>query len=153
MESMKSLVFAFALLTTAAATPPEIDASVPPTTEVFGNQERHAEALLIRLREQYKLPALAAVVVRADTTLDLAVTGLRQQGNPELVELTDRFHLGSMGKAITATVIARLVEEGNPITAIDCNRRQTGHLHLHRTKASHPADRHCIACATDPAKA
>ncbi len=50
--------------------------------------------------------------MRADTTLDLAVTGLRQQGNPELVELTDRFHLGSMGKAITATVIARLVEEG-----------------------------------------
>ena len=30
MERMKSLVFAFALLTTAAATPPEIDASVPP---------------------------------------------------------------------------------------------------------------------------
>ena len=29
-----------------------------------------------------------------------------------MVELTDRFHLGSMGKAITATVIARLVEEG-----------------------------------------
>ncbi|MEO5596889.1 MAG: serine hydrolase domain-containing protein, partial [Lysobacteraceae bacterium] len=77
-----------------------------------GNQERHAEALLIRLREKYQLPALAAVVVRADTTLDLAVTGLRRQGNPETVELADRFHLGSMGKAITATVIARLVEEG-----------------------------------------
>lgn len=108
---MKSLVFAFALLT-AAAPPAEIKSFVQPAAEAPGNQERQAEALLIRLREKYQLPALAAVVVRADTTLDLAVTGLRRQGNPETVELADRFHLGSIGKAITATVIARLVEEG-----------------------------------------
>lgn len=109
---MKNLVFAFALLTTAAAPPPEINASVHQAAETPGSQERHAEALLIRLRKQHELPALAAVVVRSDTTLDLAVTGLRRQGTPEKVELADRFHLGSMGKAITATVIARLVEEG-----------------------------------------
>ena len=112
MERLKPLVFAFAMLTTATATPSEIDASVPPPAEVYGSQVRHAEALLIRLREQHKLPALAAVVVRAHTTLDMAVTGVRQQGKPEKVALADRFHLGSMGKAITATVIARLVEEG-----------------------------------------
>ncbi len=109
---MKNLAFAFALLTTAAVPPPEIDASVPPAAETPGNQGRHAEALLMRLREQHGLPALAAVVVRSDTTLDMAVTGLRRQGKPEMVELADRFHLGSMGKAVTATVIARLVEEG-----------------------------------------
>lgn len=108
---MKSLLFAFALLT-AAAPPPETDAFVHPAAEVPGSQERHAEALLTRLREHHGLPALAAVVVRADTTLDLAATGLRRQGSPETVVLADRFHLGSMGKAITATVIARLVEEG-----------------------------------------
>ena len=109
---MKNLAFAFALLTTAAAPLPAVNASVHPVTETPGSQERHAEALLIRLRKQHELPALAAVVVRADTTLDLAVTGVRQQGKPETVELADRFHLGSMGKAITATVIARLIEEG-----------------------------------------
>ena len=108
---MKNLVFAFALLT-AAAPSPEINASVHPAAEAPEGQGSHAEALLIRLREQHELPALAAVVVRADTTLDLAVTGLRRQGKPETVELADRFHLGSMGKAITATVVARLVEEG-----------------------------------------
>ncbi len=108
---MKSLVLAFALLI-AAAPPAEINASVHPAAEVPGSQERNAEALLIRLREQHELPALAAVVVRSDAALDLAVTGLRRQGRPETVEPADRFHLGSMGKAITATVIARLVEEG-----------------------------------------
>jgi CubicO group peptidase (beta-lactamase class C family) len=112
MKRLKNLVFAFALLTTATAMPAEIDASAHPAAEVPGSQEHHAEALLLRLREQHKLPALAAVVVRSDATLDLAVTGLRRQGRPEKVELADRFHLGSMGKAITATVIARLVEEG-----------------------------------------
>ena len=109
---MKNLVFAFALLTTAAAPPPGINASVHPAAEAPGSQERHTEALLIRLREQHELPALAAVVVSSDTTLDLVVTGIRRQGQPEMVEPADRFHLGSMGKAITATVIARLIEEG-----------------------------------------
>lgn len=108
---MKNFVLVFALLTVTAPSS-EINASVHPAAEVPGNQERHAEALLIRLREQYELPALAAVVVSSDTMLDLAVTGLRRQGRPEMVEPTDSFHLGSMGKAITATVIARLVEEG-----------------------------------------
>ncbi|MCB1566905.1 MAG: beta-lactamase family protein [Xanthomonadales bacterium] len=111
MERLKNLALAFALLT-AAAPLSEINASVPTTAEAPGSQQQHAEALLIRLREQHKLPALAAVVVSSDTTLDLAATGLRRQGKPETVELADRFHLGSMGKAITATVIARLVEEG-----------------------------------------
>ena len=109
---MKNLVFAFALLTTAAAPPPGINASVHPAAEAPGSQERHTEALLIRLREQHELPALAAVVVSSDTTLGLVVTGIRRQGQPEMVEPADRFHLGSMGKAITATVIARLIEEG-----------------------------------------
>ena len=109
---MKSLVFAFALLTTTAAPSAEINPPVHTATEASGSQEHRAEALLIRLREQHGLPALAALVVRSDTTLDLAVTGLRRQGKPEKVEPADRFHLGSMGKAITATVIARLVEEG-----------------------------------------
>ncbi|WP_433852306.1 serine hydrolase domain-containing protein [Stenotrophomonas nitritireducens] len=109
---MKDLVLAFALLTIAVPSPLGITASVHPLAKAPGSQRHHAEALLIRLRAQYELPALAAVVVRADTTLDLAVTGLRRQGGGKEVDQADRFHLGSMGKAITATVIARLVEEG-----------------------------------------
>lgn len=109
---MKNLAFAFALLTIAAVAFPEINASAHPVAEAPGSQEHRAEALLFRLREQHGLPALAAVVVSSNATLDLAVTGLRRQGKPERVEPADHFHLGSMGKALTATVIARLVEEG-----------------------------------------
>lgn len=109
---MKSLVFALAMLAPATSPLQATNASGHYATEVQISQERRANALLTRLREQHKLPALAAVVVRADTTLNLTVTGIRRQGRPERVEPTDRFHLGSMGKAITTTVIARLVEEG-----------------------------------------
>ena len=87
-------------------------AATKSAVEAPGKEEHHAQALLERVREQYKLPGLAAVVVSSDTMLDLAVTGVRRQGQPDRVEPGDRFHLGSMGKAITATVIARLVEEG-----------------------------------------
>ena len=110
---MKSLLLACALLTAAApATAARVpDAAAVPTAAAEAPAPP-AQALLERLREHYALPALAAVVVRADATLDLAVTGVRRQGMPDKVAPGDRFHLGSMGKAITATVIARLVEEG-----------------------------------------
>lgn len=108
---VRSLALAFALLATVASSP-GVSASGFPVVEAPAKQERRAEVLLDRLRERHGLPALAAVVVRPDATLELAVTGFRQQGEPEKVEPADRFHLGSMGKAITATVIAQLVEEG-----------------------------------------
>jgi D-alanyl-D-alanine carboxypeptidase len=71
-----------------------------------------ADTLLERLRVEHGLPALAGIVVRADSLLEIAVKGVRRQDRPDAAGRNDLFHLGSMGKAITATVIARLVEEG-----------------------------------------
>lgn len=110
---MKDLLLAFALLSTATVAPAtraSVVAGAP--VAVTEAPAQSAQALLDRLREAYALPALAAVVVRADARLDLAVTGVRRQGMPDKVAPGDRFHLGSMSKAITATVIARLAEDG-----------------------------------------
>jgi CubicO group peptidase (beta-lactamase class C family) len=52
----------------------------------------------------------AALVRNGRTTV--AVTGLRRAGSTDLVRETDAFHLGSDTKAITASVVARLVERG-----------------------------------------
>jgi CubicO group peptidase (beta-lactamase class C family) len=71
------------------------------------------DSLIQYVRAQYQLPALAAIVVRSDSVLALATTGVRRLGSPDTVRLTDRFHIGSNGKAIAATVIARLVDEGH----------------------------------------
>jgi CubicO group peptidase (beta-lactamase class C family) len=55
---------------------------------------------------------MGAIVFRADTVLALGMAGVRRSDSKEPVERRDRFQLGSNTKAMTATVLATLVEEG-----------------------------------------
>jgi CubicO group peptidase (beta-lactamase class C family) len=55
---------------------------------------------------------LAAVVLRVNCIVGRGVAGVRRKGAVDRVTLDDRFHLGSCGKAMTATLVAMLVEEG-----------------------------------------
>jgi D-alanyl-D-alanine carboxypeptidase len=64
------------------------------------------------IRKEYDLPAMAAAVVRTDARVDKTAVGVRIFGKPERVTIDDRFHMGSVGKSMTATMIAALVEEG-----------------------------------------
>lgn len=57
-------------------------------------------------------PGMAALVVRDFKAGPELVAGIRRLGRPALVRPGDRWHLGSNGKAMTATLIARLVERG-----------------------------------------
>jgi len=59
-----------------------------------------------------KLPAIGAVLIRHGQVTELAVAGLRAKGGADPVQRGDVWHLGSNGKAMTATMIARLVERG-----------------------------------------
>ena len=64
------------------------------------------------IRTTHDLPGLGAAVV-TDHGLELLVTtGVRKKGDPTPFTDKDLWHLGSCGKAITATMIARLVEAG-----------------------------------------
>jgi CubicO group peptidase (beta-lactamase class C family) len=64
------------------------------------------------LRQQYKVPALAVLQLKEHQPVNSAFTGFRKQGDPTPVQSTDQFHLGSCTKAMTATLIAMLIEEG-----------------------------------------
>jgi CubicO group peptidase (beta-lactamase class C family) len=66
----------------------------------------------VSLSETWKLPAVELCVVRADGTIETAVAGVRKVGQGDPVQVTDLFHLGSMTKAMTATMIGTLVERG-----------------------------------------
>lgn len=57
-------------------------------------------------------PGMAALVIRDDQAEGEQVAGIRCMGSPQRVRPGDRWHLGSDGKAMTATMIARLVERG-----------------------------------------
>ncbi|MHB8070485.1 MAG: serine hydrolase domain-containing protein [Candidatus Cryosericum sp.] len=66
----------------------------------------------VSLSETWKLPAVELCVVRADGTIETAIAGVRKAGRVDPVHVTDLFHLGSMTKAMTATMIGTLVQKG-----------------------------------------
>ena len=61
---------------------------------------------------EHQLPSLAATIFDKDKVLDQACTGVRKLGEKTPITLDDWFHIGSNGKAMTATLIAELVENG-----------------------------------------
>ena len=69
-------------------------------------------ALLEPIRKRHKLPALAAAVILDGKTAATGAVGVRKIGDPTPVTVDDQFHLGSDTKAMTATLIGKLVERG-----------------------------------------
>ncbi len=98
------------LATWACRTTPPVapvnDVTTPTSEE--GSLE-DLSGLLEPIHAEYGLVALAAVELDGSGLLGAGATGLRKvDGEP--VETDDRWHLGSDTKAMTATLVARLVE-------------------------------------------
>jgi CubicO group peptidase (beta-lactamase class C family) len=55
---------------------------------------------------------MGAAIVAATGDAEVAVVGVKKAGSGAPVTLEDRWHIGSCGKAMNATVVARLVERG-----------------------------------------
>ncbi|MEX0936860.1 MAG: serine hydrolase domain-containing protein [Pirellulales bacterium] len=68
--------------------------------------------LIADLRNEKKLVGLAAMVMKDGQVVASAVDGERKNGSGVRLEIGDRWHLGSITKSITATMIARLIESG-----------------------------------------
>ena len=69
-------------------------------------------SLITDLRKENELVGLAAMVMVGGQVEAAAADGERKQGSGVPIEIGDRWHLGSITKSITATMIARLVESG-----------------------------------------
>lgn len=69
-------------------------------------------ATLEPLREKHGFPALAAAVILKGKTAAWGVVGVRKIGSDVAAARDDKFHIGSCTKAMTATLIAILVEKG-----------------------------------------
>jgi CubicO group peptidase (beta-lactamase class C family) len=63
-------------------------------------------------RIKWKLPAIGVAIVSSESQPILEAAGVRKFGETELVTKEDLWHIGSCGKAMTATMIARLVQSG-----------------------------------------
>ena len=95
------------------------------------NVDAILQAILGRGGERF---GMAAAVLRGERIIAQGVAGVRKRGTAERITLDDRFHLGSSAKAMTATLVAMLVEEGklNWTTTL-------GELFADTVKPMHPA--------------
>lgn len=69
-------------------------------------------SLLDPIRQKHGLPALGGAIVTGKGLLSCGVVGVRKAGTEVAATLRDEWHLGSDTKAMTATLIAALVEQG-----------------------------------------
>ena len=65
-----------------------------------------------QVRQQWKIPGMSLAVIHGDSTVLVQGFGVKEKGGNDPVTPSTLFHIGSMTKAFTATVIASLVDEG-----------------------------------------
>lgn len=97
-------------LLTQAASSPQPGISSAPSCQTAGDKE--LAAILRTGRERHQIPAIAAAWVTSDGLQSCAVAGTRKKGSEIAATLNDKWHLGSDCKAMTAVLMARLVEKG-----------------------------------------
>jgi CubicO group peptidase (beta-lactamase class C family) len=97
-------VFASSLLFALATTPSAFSQSSTPES---------LNSLLTPILQKYDLPALAGAIVTSKGLVGVGAVGVRKYGTHTSVTINDEFHLGSDTKAMTATMLATLVEQGN----------------------------------------
>ena len=69
--------------------------------------------LLVSIRQKHNVPAICAAIVTSEGVTAFGVAGVRKRSKDVPAKLDDLWHLGSDTKAMTATLVAGLVEQGH----------------------------------------
>ncbi len=86
-------------------------AGTAPAPELVVRQDAQLAARLEKARSAHGLPGMGAAVVRREG-IAIAVAGRRRADRDTPLAVGDGFHLGSDTKAMTASLVARLVDRG-----------------------------------------
>lgn len=62
--------------------------------------------------DKHPLPSLGAIIFDKTAVIDQGIAGVRKMGEPDAVTMHDFFHIGSNGKAMTATIMGEQVVNG-----------------------------------------
>ena len=73
---------------------------------------RSIDSALNRFSSQYRVPAIGASIVQSDGEAISHVVGVRRRDSRYKARVSDKWHIGSCTKSITAALWARLVELG-----------------------------------------
>lgn len=99
-------------VTAAEPRPSGVSAASQPGAVAHDAAPLELHDLLEPIRDRSGIPALAAVAIKEGRIVAQGCAGVRAVGAPDALTIDDRFHLGSCTKAMTATLIARLVDRG-----------------------------------------
>ncbi|MEM1037216.1 MAG: serine hydrolase domain-containing protein [Pseudomonadota bacterium] len=75
-------------------------------------QDFDLQATVDEAREEHSIVGMGAIIMHADGTYTIAVSGERVRGSGDPVQPDDAWHIGSNTKSMTALLYARLVEDG-----------------------------------------
>jgi CubicO group peptidase (beta-lactamase class C family) len=100
------LLLALLLGSVASAADADPKAQCP----AFGDET--TTRILTPIRNKHNVPAIAAAIVTSRGLEKIGAVGVRKAGSQVAVSLDDNWHLGSDTKAMTATLVACLVENG-----------------------------------------
>ncbi|MEW5900875.1 MAG: serine hydrolase domain-containing protein [Acidobacteriota bacterium] len=70
------------------------------------------QELLEPIRQKHQVPALAGAILTSKGLVAMSAVGVRKAGTQVQATVEDKWHLGSNTKAMTATLIASLIEQG-----------------------------------------
>jgi CubicO group peptidase (beta-lactamase class C family) len=62
-------------------------------------------------RTKFKLPGICIALLDGDRSVRIAADGIRKVGEKEPVTVSDKFHIGSCTKAMTATMVACVIHD------------------------------------------
>ena len=106
------LWLAAAVLTWGTGASGAAERAGPDMIDVNFAKWKNIEPLLEPIRAEHNVPALAAAVIHEGRILTYAAVGVRKLGTDVKVTAHDQFHIGSCTKAMTATLLAILIEQG-----------------------------------------
>ncbi len=86
------------------------NSTTPGTTSI--RPDAQLGKILERIREAHQLPGMIGGIVRGNMLASIAATGVRKLGSAEPMQVQDKVHIGSCTKAMTATLMGMLVDDG-----------------------------------------
>lgn len=79
----------------------------------MSEMEKFLKRIVDEKRESADLVGLGAIVIQDSKIIGLSVSGERKKGSGVSITPQDLWHIGSITKSFTATMIARLIEKGD----------------------------------------
>lgn len=92
--------------------PADPSPAAPAATSTEATLPDGLQGWLQSARTKHNVIGLGAVVASEEGILDIAVDGVRAHNTDDAVQLSDKWHIGSNTKALTALLYAQLVQRG-----------------------------------------